>query len=175
MGTTPNYTWPYPELTDKPDGATQIKALANAADSSLKGVADKFGALQSYTPAIVGGITLGNGTITGRYRRNSGLVWVQVTITAAASSPTTAFSSGAATVKLPLVADVAVPYGHCMWTGRIGISYINPNNTDLQLQGVNPTTLVSGSAGTIWGTAAWTVSGQCQATLIYSTSGAAVP
>lgn len=38
MGTTPNYLWPYPELTDPPDGATQIKALANAVDTSLKGV-----------------------------------------------------------------------------------------------------------------------------------------
>lgn len=38
MGTTPNYTWPYPELTDPPDGATQIKSLANAVDGTVKGI-----------------------------------------------------------------------------------------------------------------------------------------
>ena len=35
MGTTPTYTWPYPELTDPPDGAGQIKALANAVDATI--------------------------------------------------------------------------------------------------------------------------------------------
>jgi len=44
MGTTPNYTWPYPELTDPPDGAGQIKALANAIDTSLKQLIDPLNA-----------------------------------------------------------------------------------------------------------------------------------
>jgi hypothetical protein len=36
MGTTTNYAWPYPELTDETDGASQMRALAVAADASLK-------------------------------------------------------------------------------------------------------------------------------------------
>jgi hypothetical protein len=40
MGTTPNYLWPYPELTDPPDGPGQIEALANAADATVKAVND---------------------------------------------------------------------------------------------------------------------------------------
>lgn len=35
MGTTPNFGFPYPELGDPPDGATQTSALANAVDSTL--------------------------------------------------------------------------------------------------------------------------------------------
>lgn len=35
MGTTGTYGWAYPEPTDAPDGATQIKALAQAADATL--------------------------------------------------------------------------------------------------------------------------------------------
>jgi hypothetical protein len=38
MGTTPNFAWPYPERTDPPDGPAQIKALANAADTTVKAV-----------------------------------------------------------------------------------------------------------------------------------------
>jgi hypothetical protein len=36
MGTTANYALPYPELTDEPDGAAQITALAVATDAELK-------------------------------------------------------------------------------------------------------------------------------------------
>ena len=36
MGTTTNYAWPYPELTDPPNGPAQIKALADAVDLSAK-------------------------------------------------------------------------------------------------------------------------------------------
>lgn len=35
MGTTPKYLWPYPELTDPPDGPAQIKALALAIDDTI--------------------------------------------------------------------------------------------------------------------------------------------
>ena len=37
MGTTANYQIPYPELTDPPDGAGQMKALANKIDALLYG------------------------------------------------------------------------------------------------------------------------------------------
>lgn len=35
MGTTPGYAWPYPELTDPPDGPAQIKALAQAIEATM--------------------------------------------------------------------------------------------------------------------------------------------
>jgi len=40
MGTTTNYALPYPELTDEPDGAAQIAALATAVDSAVKTLSD---------------------------------------------------------------------------------------------------------------------------------------
>lgn len=45
MGTTTNYSWPYPELSDEPDGRAQITALATAADADLKELADTVAAL----------------------------------------------------------------------------------------------------------------------------------
>lgn len=45
MGTTTNYGWPYPELSDEPDGRAQITALAVAADADLKELADAVSAL----------------------------------------------------------------------------------------------------------------------------------
>lgn len=36
MGTTANYQIPYPELTDPPDGAGQMKALATKVDTATK-------------------------------------------------------------------------------------------------------------------------------------------
>lgn len=47
MGTTPNYAWPYPELTSPPDGAGQIKALANAIDTTMKATRDGVPAVQT--------------------------------------------------------------------------------------------------------------------------------
>ena len=38
MGFTPNFNFPYPELTDTPDGATQVKALADAVDAEIEHV-----------------------------------------------------------------------------------------------------------------------------------------
>ncbi len=35
MGTTTNYGWPYPASTDTPDGATQIRSLADAIDLTV--------------------------------------------------------------------------------------------------------------------------------------------
>lgn len=40
MGTTPNYSLPYPEAGDQPKGDVQIKALADAVDTTVKAHAD---------------------------------------------------------------------------------------------------------------------------------------
>lgn len=45
MGTTTNFGWPTPELSDEPDGRAQITALAVAADADLKDLADTVDAL----------------------------------------------------------------------------------------------------------------------------------
>jgi hypothetical protein len=45
MGATANYSLPYPELTDEPDGAAQITALAIAVDTALDGLADAIDAI----------------------------------------------------------------------------------------------------------------------------------
>lgn len=45
MGTTPNYSWPYPESSDYvADGATAIENLADAADASLGAFTNRLGA-----------------------------------------------------------------------------------------------------------------------------------
>lgn len=50
MGTTSNYTWPYPESTGLvKDGWEDIKDLATAADTSLKTVSDAQGLVHIYT------------------------------------------------------------------------------------------------------------------------------
>ena len=48
-GSTPNYAFPYPSLTDSPDGASQIQALASAVDTTL---AAQVAALQASISAI---------------------------------------------------------------------------------------------------------------------------
>lgn len=39
MGVTPNFSFPYPELSDAPDGPSQISALAGAVDTELAALA----------------------------------------------------------------------------------------------------------------------------------------
>jgi hypothetical protein len=45
MPATVNYGWPYPDLSDEPDGRAQIAALATAADADLKELSDALEAL----------------------------------------------------------------------------------------------------------------------------------
>lgn len=78
MGTTTNYGWPVPELSDEPDGRAQITALAVAADADLKALADDVA-------AIPGGGGGGGGGSSG-----DGGTWraaTAQTITATASGP----------------------------------------------------------------------------------------
>jgi hypothetical protein len=55
MGTTPNYQWPYPESTDVPDGAAQIRALGQAVDATMLALdtrVGRIGALLGYSTQI---------------------------------------------------------------------------------------------------------------------------
>jgi hypothetical protein len=51
MGTTANYAFPYPELTDPPDGPDQIGDLAIAVDSQLKTVETSI-STKAYTAKV---------------------------------------------------------------------------------------------------------------------------
>lgn len=62
MGTTPIYAWPYPELIDPPDGASQIKALALAVETTMSRLPYAMAAGQLLMAA--NGQTVIAGTIT---------------------------------------------------------------------------------------------------------------
>lgn len=54
MGVTANYSFPYPELGDPPDGPSQISALAIAVDTALDGVDDRVDNLETGTTRLLG-------------------------------------------------------------------------------------------------------------------------
>lgn len=76
MPTTPNFVWPYPQLSDPPDGPDQIGDLALAIDSTVKTVSDRVTTLeggahiryrqtvaQTFTNAVITKITF-NAAVT---------------------------------------------------------------------------------------------------------------
>lgn len=65
-GTTTNFTWPFPTNGDVPNVASDIQSLAAAIDGSIGN------AFSTYTPAWTSTGTapaIGNGTITGHFKR----------------------------------------------------------------------------------------------------------
>ena len=70
MGTTPNYSWPYPESSDYvADGATAIENLADAIDTTVGGLestVDSITEWTSFTPSWTN-LTVGNATQDWRY------------------------------------------------------------------------------------------------------------
>ena len=65
-GTTTNFVWPFPTNPDVPNVASDIQSLAAAADASLGN------AFSTYVPtwsATGTGPVLGNGNITGHFKR----------------------------------------------------------------------------------------------------------
>ena len=64
MGTTPNYSWPYPESSDYvADGATAIENLADAVDTTVGDIDDKMGLILVgfyQLPGQVSSLTLTN-------------------------------------------------------------------------------------------------------------------
>jgi hypothetical protein len=94
MGTTPTYSWPYPESSDfVADGATAIENLADAVDTTVAG----FGTWTTYTPTLVN-ITLGSGgTVTAAYARVNKFYAVRLVIGLGSGGSFT----GTATVTTP--------------------------------------------------------------------------
>lgn len=81
MGTTSNYSWPYPESSDYvADGATAIENLADAIDTTVGGL---VGTWTSYSPTWTASVTnpsVGSGILAGFYCQISDLVVGQVYI-----------------------------------------------------------------------------------------------
>jgi hypothetical protein len=63
MGNTPIYGWPYPELTDPPDGPAQIRALGTAIEGTLAAKAP-FAISAGSTPVQLTASTAGNVAVT---------------------------------------------------------------------------------------------------------------
>lgn len=65
MGTTTNFAWPVPELTDPPDGPAQFKALGNAIDATVKTVKTTADAAKAATdvPQVARARWVGTGAI----------------------------------------------------------------------------------------------------------------
>lgn len=75
MPNTPTYDFPYPAVTDAPDGPTQIQALAGAVEDEIERIDASLGTVTpvtnwtTYLPIVFGA---GSGTFTtrsGRWRR----------------------------------------------------------------------------------------------------------
>lgn len=87
-GTTPNYSWPYPESSDfVADGATAIENLADAIDTTV----ETFGTYTDHSASQTSsGLTVGNGTWSVVYTRINDLVHYKGKFTFGSTSAITA-------------------------------------------------------------------------------------
>src|SRR3954470_18897750 len=113
MGTTTNYSLPYPELTDEPDGAAQIQALATAVDTELD-------ALQTAIDAIPDDGGGGGGpdptdAVGGRFV-NTGAQSIPVT----SSGPGTPAAFPSAGANTPTPTEVTSSAGGTIFTLGVG-------------------------------------------------------
>lgn len=68
MGVTANYSFPYPELSDAPNGPVQIGALATAVDTALDTVDDSVDTLDGRVDVVEADMLTG---VVARHRRTS--------------------------------------------------------------------------------------------------------
>lgn len=81
-GSTSEYGLPYPIGSDPfANGDDAIEDLAEAVESTL-------GAWAAYTPTL-GNVTIGNGTISGRYRRDGDTVFYRIKLTIGSTTSVT--------------------------------------------------------------------------------------
>lgn len=99
-GATTTYGLPYPELVDPPDGPAAVQALAEATEAELERV-DAGVPWQDYTPTMLGGWTVGAGSIEGRYQRVGNTVHFRILAVLGAG-----FSAPAAGITFTLPTDV---------------------------------------------------------------------
>jgi hypothetical protein len=182
VGNTTNYAIPYPEQYDIPDGAAQMKAIADGVDQIVKTNADNItvntnaitalnGKLQAlaWTP-VVTSLTLGNGSIFGAAYQAGDIVVVSLRIRAAASAPTTAWQSPSSVVNLPRnVKQAATSAAYfASGGGHLGMVIAGVGSNTLMLAAITTSlTTVSPGNASGWGTAVWANSGEFTASVAY--------
>ena len=127
MGTTANYSWPYPASTDAPDVPADMKDLADAIDLTVDSIDDRCdgyeAAWTAYTPTWTGATTnpaLGNGTIVGAYMKVGKTVTVNILLK---TGSTTTYGSGAWEFSIPFTGITVTgfsgfPVRLGVWAGR---------------------------------------------------------
>jgi len=143
MGNTPNYTWPYPELTDPPDGAGQIKALALAVDTSLKTV-DTRAADSGNKDAITLTPATGWGTVAANGRRFGSLCVVHWVATRTGAAIAAAANGNISDSLVLNITDVAFQPHYSAYSGfannngSFGRCFLNPSTGALYIAQYGP-------------------------------------
>lgn len=117
MGTTANYSWPYPESSDfVADGATAIENLADAIDTTAAG----FGNWTTFTPAFRFNANPIGGTLTGgRYAKVNDFIVIEAYV-----YQTTFAAGGTLAIDLPGGAGIS-PF----LSQRVGTAALWDGNT----------------------------------------------
>ena len=124
MGTSPTYSWPWPDPSNSADGPSAFAALSSAVEATLSGVQ-----VSSYTPTFTG--DNGNPTTqskTGRYRVVNGFCDIAIHIVFGASGGggllrvglPVAASAGVFQQVLPCLLTVATYGGFYIGSGMVG-------------------------------------------------------
>jgi len=139
MGTTPTYSWPYPESSDYvADGATAIENLADAIDTTVAGL----GEWVSFTPSW-NNFTIGNGSEIWYYSVVNEMLFI---------SGRTTWGS---TTSLSGALQMEIPYG----TGIMNLSQPVGSANYNQSGGSNYVGFVTTAGGTTLGFREFNVSG----------------
>lgn len=160
MAVTPNYSIPYPALTDAPNGPAQIQAAVTQVDTSLLTVANSVSALgigATWTPTQTGLIN-NAGTFVARYILIGKKCTCFVKFTPAATAN---LGTGTPALSLPFTASSA---GTALMSGlgrlldaggtnRPLWVIVSPGATTAQLFGLNASIqyVSPGSAAYTWG------------------------
>lgn len=111
MPNTPVYSFPYPALTDSPNGPTEMQSMALSIESTIQTLNSPT--FTTYVPVWSG---LGGGNVltqTGRYMRLGKLCWMAATMTVSSGAN---LGTGAISCTLPFQA--ASPGNNQQWTGN---------------------------------------------------------
>lgn len=118
-GTTARYAWPYPEGSDVPNVPSRMLALAQGVETTVGGIDDRVavieGAWTAYTPtwtASVSNPSLGNGVLTGAYRKVGKSISIRINLT---MGSTTSYGSGGWLLSLPPTMTAKPVAGHSVW------------------------------------------------------------
>lgn len=108
MGTTPTYSWPYPEPTDPvANGAQDIEDLALAVETTVAANIAPYVPVTSYSPTYIN-FTLGNGSDEFYYAISGDIMMIEGKITIGS---TTVFSTSS---------SVYIPSGYRITTYDLG-------------------------------------------------------